>query len=168
MIFAQLDAIDAVCLSLVSSRINSLFNAYHSLTGNLPRPIQLNTRRKGPNELEVAWWFYYPAHLNIECRHCLKRRCELWRHVRGWVLRGLGEREEVGVSDVVSEDDWEYCAVKKKFGRWDRIKKDSAEVEGVKTAIEPSKNEWRLTTCWRGCPGKPWICGRHFTREPAE
>lgn len=186
MIFAHLDTIDSVCLSLSSITLNSLFNSYHNLclpptvktdsikgsnNGVARRgPIPLNTRRSGPNELEAAWLSLFPEGGKRECELCLKRRCELWRHVRVWVLSGLSRGMEGKVwsmeVDVPLEQVGEYCAVRKRFGRWEGAVVDTRAAgeeadDGENVRGELVKREWRRTGCWRGCPGKPWVCGKH-------
>jgi hypothetical protein len=91
-IFAFLDKIDSVALALSSPHMYSVYVAIYR------QPVlPLNTRRIGPNNLESCWEIVgVPL-----CGHCGSDRCELWRHIKGW---------------ITNNNDLEYCSMKHKFG----------------------------------------------------
>lgn len=107
-----LDRIDSTCLGLTNRYFYAIHRRRH---GTVP----LSARRDGPNDLEWAWRLArrrLPAspksggqagkneetpdnpHEN-QCRKCGTAMCELSRHLRAWMPRGL-----------------EYCAVSGKYG----------------------------------------------------
>lgn len=118
-IFDFLDAIDSTCLGLTNKHFYTIHRRMH---GSVP----LSARRDGPNELEWAWHVAgaptrtVPApvattpsasehdhaalsRLRVRgqayCRKCGVTRCELYKHLKGWIGDGL-----------------EYCEVKQRFG----------------------------------------------------
>ncbi|ESZ97425.1 hypothetical protein SBOR_2203 [Sclerotinia borealis F-4128] len=123
-IFSHLDPIDATCLALTSRHTYLIYRAIHGTA------LPLNTRRVGPNELEYA----FTKEEARMCSFCGKGRCELWRHIRGFMEGGVCERE--------------YCGMKGNFGGKGRGGREGIEVVG----------------CWRGKPSKPRRCGRHPER----
>ncbi|KZL72661.1 F-box domain-containing protein [Colletotrichum tofieldiae] len=118
MIMDVLDAIDSTCLALV----NRYFYQLHRRRNG---SVSLSTVRQGPNDQEWAWRSAgqlihplpspsissrgarnktdaFPSHVSPHglfwCRMCGFSRCELQRHIKEWMPRGL-----------------EYCPVSGKY-----------------------------------------------------
>jgi hypothetical protein len=112
-IFDFLDPVDSTCLGLTNKHFYAIHRRLH---GSVP----LSTRRNGPNELEWAWHVAGgPAksscppislqaaselsRLRVRgqayCRKCGVTRCELYKHLGGWM-----------------GDKMEYCTITEKFG----------------------------------------------------
>ena len=116
-IFDFLDPIDSTCLGLTSRHFYAIHRRLH---GSVP----LTARRDGPNELEWAWHLagnvIKSQPIEVEgmgekerkealsklrvrgqayCRICGITRCQLHKHIQGWMGEGL-----------------EYCSVRQRFG----------------------------------------------------
>ena len=112
----QLDPLDSVCFGLAHPRLWAVHRRKH------PR-VALSARYTGPNDREWAWRgaLLPPSSSNVSaaaedgngadlarmrtkgqvyCRKCGISRCELHRHLRGWMPEG-----------------WEYCEIRESFGR---------------------------------------------------
>lgn len=111
-LFDFLDPIDGACLGLTHSR---LYTIHRRKNGTVP----LSSRYSGPNDREWAWRGAGPlihpesgmstaasglGQMRVKgqmyCRKCGVSRCELHRHLKGWV----GEKLE-------------YCEIKELYGR---------------------------------------------------
>lgn len=112
-LFDFLDPIDGVCLGLAHSKLYAIHRRKY---GKVP----LCSRYHGPNDLEWAWRGAGPliwprqqtddgkgSRLNqlrvrgqVYCRKCGIRRCELHRHLKGWMGAG-----------------YEYCDIAEMFGK---------------------------------------------------
>lgn len=112
-LFDFLDPIDGVCLGLAHSR---LYDIHRRKYGTVP----LCSRYSGPNDMEWAWRGAGPLIRPVQqttdkegnnldqlrvkgqvyCRKCGIRRCELHRHLKGWM-----------------GDGYEYCEIKKVYGK---------------------------------------------------
>lgn len=111
-LFDFLDPIDGVCLGLAHSRLYAIHRRKY---GKVP----LSSRYAGPNDMEWAWRGAGPlirscshpsgrnddlARLRVKgqvyCRKCGISRCELHRHLKGWM-----------------GDGYEYCEVRKTYGK---------------------------------------------------
>ncbi|KAH6985837.1 hypothetical protein BKA56DRAFT_613259 [Ilyonectria sp. MPI-CAGE-AT-0026] len=111
-IFDFLDPIDSVCFGLTNS---NFYDIHRRLHGTVP----LSSRYSGPNDLEWAWRGAGPlvhpkartaAKENamdqmrvkgqVYCRKCGISRCELHRHIKGWM-----------------GDGYEYCSIKEVYGK---------------------------------------------------
>lgn len=113
-IFDFLDPIDSTCLGLTNRHF---YNIHRRMQGAVP----LSARRSGPNDMERAWYMAARildartasapkaladkglALLRVRgqalCRKCGIFRCELHKHLQGWM-----------------PDGYEYCTVRQKFG----------------------------------------------------
>ena len=76
MVYKNLDVIDAVCLGLSSPRHYSI---YRDLFGT---GVKLNTRRIGQAGTVERSWEVVGKDL---CGHCGSYRCQLYRHIDGWM-----------------------------------------------------------------------------------
>jgi len=94
-IFGYLDKIDSACLGLTSIHA---YNMYVAIYG---KKMPLNTRRVGPNTEESCWEIVGVR----RCTHCDTDRCELWRHIKSWMMRRPSELRAL-----------EYCSMKHVFG----------------------------------------------------
>ncbi|KAK7424410.1 hypothetical protein QQZ08_008669 [Neonectria magnoliae] len=111
-IFDFLDPLDSVCLGLTNPNFYEIHRRMH---GTVP----LSSRYSGPNDLEWAWRGAGPlvhpkdrtaAKENameqmrvkgqVYCRKCGISRCELHRHIKGWMGEG-----------------YEYCSIKEVYGK---------------------------------------------------
>lgn len=103
-----LDPIDAVCLALTSPKI-------YDVNRRKNPKVPLSSRYSGPNNLEWAWrggqhvtGKQQPAaeghrirvNGQVYCRKCGVDRCELHRHLKGWM-----------------GDGYEYCEIKERYGK---------------------------------------------------
>lgn len=109
VIFDFLDDIDSTCLGLASRHFYYIHRRMH---GTIP----LCARRSGPNDMEWIWRLAGPliakgqseeSAVNsilprgqVYCRKCGVSRCELHKHIQGW----MGSERE-------------YCEVRRKFGQ---------------------------------------------------
>lgn len=112
-LFDFLDPIDGVCLGLAHSKLYAIHRRKY---GKVP----LCSRYAGPNDMEWAWRGAGPllrrspqtdeekggrldqlrVRGQVYCRKCGISRCELHRHLKGWM-----------------GDDYEYCEISKMYGR---------------------------------------------------
>jgi hypothetical protein len=107
-VFDFLDPMDSACLGLTSRHFYAIHRRLH---GTIP----LSVRRDGPNDMEWAWRLAGPLMAKghsqenamnmvlprgqVYCRKCGISRCELHKHIQGWMGEG-----------------YEYCEVRQKFG----------------------------------------------------
>jgi hypothetical protein len=111
-IFDFLDPIDSVCLGLTNS---NLYEIHRRMHGTVP----LSSRYSGPNDMEWAWRGAGPlihskdgtsgkespmeqvrVKGQVYCRKCGVSRCELHRHLKGWMGEG-----------------YEYCPIKDNYSK---------------------------------------------------
>lgn len=114
-IFDFLDPIDSTCLGLTSKHFYDIHRRMHGA-------VPLSVRRSGPNDMEWVWHLagrmMHGGHSDAAtlaattnalamlrvrgqalCRKCGVSRCELHKHIQGWMGPG-----------------YEYCTVREKFG----------------------------------------------------
>ncbi|KAF4977834.1 hypothetical protein FZEAL_5677 [Fusarium zealandicum] len=133
-IFDYLDPIDSVCFGVTNSNFYEIHRRMH---GTVP----LSSRYSGPNDMEWAWRGAGPlvhrserqapadAKKEIErmrvkgqvyCRKCGISRCELHRHLKGWIGEG-----------------YEYCSIKDMYGP------PAGEEAKPYCYMKSPKNPWR-------------------------
>ncbi|KIH86795.1 f-box domain containing protein [Sporothrix brasiliensis 5110] len=114
-IFDFLDPIDSTCLGLTNKHFYDIHRRMHGA-------VPLSVRRPGPNDMEWVWHLagrmMHGGHSDAAtleattnalamlrvrgqalCRKCGVSRCELHKHIQGWMGPG-----------------YEYCTVREKFG----------------------------------------------------
>ncbi|RCI08560.1 hypothetical protein L249_8834 [Ophiocordyceps polyrhachis-furcata BCC 54312] len=100
-LFDHLDPLDGVCFGLAHPRLYAIQRRKHGT-------VSLDSRYAGPNDMEWAWRGAGPPLLRrsswlrgqVYCRKCGVSRCELHRHLKGWMGEG-----------------YEYCEIRRMFGR---------------------------------------------------
>lgn len=79
---------------------------------------------------------YFHLEIPSICHHCRSTRCSLHNHIAGFV-----------------GSDFEFCSVRGKFIRTDD---DASSDDG---SVSSGMSGHR--SCWRSCPPRPGVCGRH-------